>query len=296
MKLAGSELIINNDGSIFHLHIKPNELASTVILVGDPSRVEMVSDFLEKIYHEGANREFVWKTGELNGKLFTVLSTGIGTDNIDIVLTELDALVNVDFEARTVKEEKKSLNIIRIGTSGALQPNIPVDSWLLSEKAIGMDGLLNFYAGRNDVCDLEFEREFVKFMNWNSPLAIPYVVDADESLLSLLMQKTDAKDVGPIKGVTATASGFYGPQGRVIRLQPSIVDLNENLSRFDFNGKRITNFEMECSAIYGLSAMLGHKAATVCLIIANRMNGTFSKNYQIPMKEMIKHVLKSMSN
>ena len=289
MKIADSELIINPDGSIFHLHIKPGQLASTVILVGDPGRVKKISSYFDEIIFEGENREFVWKTGVYNKRQFTVLSTGIGTDNIDIVLTELDALINVDFDTRTIKDKKQSLNIIRIGTSGALQDDIPVDGWLLSEKVIGFDGLLNYYAGRNEVCDLHFENAFTKSVNWNNSLPAPYVVDADAELVSKIMHSSI------IKGITISASGFYGPQGRVVRLNLAQPELNEKISQFEYNGKRITNFEMECSAIYGLSALLGHKAATICVIIANRKKGTFSKNYDISMKKLIEHILMSLS-
>jgi uridine phosphorylase len=288
MRIADSELIINPDGSIFHLHIKPGQLASSVILVGDPGRVKIISDFFDEIIFEGENREFVWKTGFYNNHKFTVLSTGIGTDNIDIVLTELDAVVNVDFETRTVKEEKQSLNIVRIGTSGALQADIPVDGWLISEKAIGFDGLLNYYERRNDVCDLDFENAFTKFVHWNKMLPAPYVIDADNDLVLKIMHPA------AIKGITISASGFYGPQGRVVRLPLAQPNLNDNISQFEYDGKRITNYEMECSAIYGLSTLLGHKAATVCVIIANRNAGTFSDDYNIPMKKLIEHVLNSL--
>jgi len=288
MKIPESELIINPDGSIFHLHIKPEQLASTVILVGDPGRVKKISEYFEEITFEGENREFVWKTGTYNKRCFTVLSTGIGTDNIDIVLTELDALVNVDFETRTIKPEKKSLTIVRIGTSGALQEDIPVDCWLLSEKAIGTDGLLNYYDGRNEVCDLNFEKTFTESVKWDKTYPAPYVINGNDSLISKLMHPS------VVKGVTITASGFYGPQGRIVRLQTTQPDLNDNISKFEYKGMRITNFEMECSAIYGLSALLGHKAVTICVIIANRIAGKFSKDYNIPMKKLIEHILNSL--
>lgn len=289
MKIPESELIINPDGSIFHLHIKPEQLASTVILVGDPGRVRKISEYFDEINFEGENREFVWKTGKYKNHSFTALSTGIGTDNIDIVLTELDALVNVDFESRTIKKEKKSLTIVRIGTSGSLQADIPVDGWLISEKVIGFDGLLNFYAGRNEICDLDFEKAFTESVKWNPTFPAPYVVDADDSLV-LKMKHPSA-----VKGVTISAPGFYGPQGRIVRLNTANPDLNEKISNFEYKGKRITNFEMECSAIYGLSALLGHNAVTICVIIANRIAGKFSKDYNIPMKKLIEHILDSLS-
>jgi uridine phosphorylase len=288
-RISESELIINGDGSIFHLHIKPGQLAPTVILVGDPARVETVAAFFQKIHHQGQNREFVWKTGTFNDKDFTVLSTGIGTDNIDIVLNELDALVNIDFATRTPKETLQSLEIIRIGTSGSLQANLPVDSWLLSSKAVGFDGLLNFYAHRNEVCDLKFEEAFIQHVAWKNCLPTPYTVPCDEGLFKRLQ--------GPkiTPGVTISAPGFYGPQGRVLRLPLRMPKLNGAITSFRYGDLRITNFEMECSAIYGLSAMLGHKSVTVCVIIANRLSGTFSKDYQTVIKELIEYVLKSLS-
>ena len=285
LQIPDSELIINPDGSIFHLHIKPGQLAKRVILVGDLGRVEVVSSFFDEVLFEGSNREFVWKTGFFNKVKVTVLSTGIGTDNIDIVLNELDALVNIDFETRLPKEEKTSLQIVRIGTSGSLQEDLPVDSWILSERAIGFDGLLNFYANRDEVSELEFENSFVKHTSWQERLTAPYVVNADEELFEILnSDKT-------MSGVTISAPGFYGPQGRVLRLPLSDAKLNENISSFRFNNERITNFEMECSAIYGLSKLLGHQAATVCVIIANRWQGTYSENYREVVKKLVSYVL-----
>jgi uridine phosphorylase len=288
-RIPESELIINPDGSIFHLHIKPEELAERVILVGDPGRVEMVAGFYEQVLHEGANREFVWKTGLFKGKVFTVLSTGIGTDNIDIVLNELDALVNIDFETRLPKVEHTTLKIVRIGTSGSLQKDLPADSWLLSEKAIGFDGLLNFYEGRNEFCDGYFEAAFVSSTDWLPNLPAPYVVNADASLLQAL----NGDQVQ--QGVTISAPGFYGPQGRVVRLPLAMPDINEKITAFRLGDKRVTNYEMECSAIYGLSALLGHQAATVCVIIANRLAGTYSQDYKKQVKLLVGYVLNSLS-
>lgn len=287
--IAESELIINPDGSVFHLHIKPEELAHRVILVGDPGRVAMVGSFFDEVIYEGANREFVWKTGVFNKVMFTVLSTGIGTDNIDIVLNELDALVNIDFKTRLKKETHTPLQIVRIGTSGSLQEDLPVDSWLLSQKAIGFDGLLNFYDGRFKISDIPFEEAFVAHTGWLKNLPAPYVVKAD----SLLIDKLSSKQVTP--GVTISAPGFYGPQGRVLRLPLALPQLNEKISSFKFENQIITNFEMECSAIYGLSALLGHKAATVCVIIANRWQGTYSKNYKQVVAQLVEYVLKNLS-
>ncbi len=288
-RIPESELIINPDGSVFHLHIKPGQLASTVILVGDPGRVETVASYFQEVIHEGQNREFVWKTGLFNNKHFTVLSTGIGTDNIDIVINELDALVNVDFETRAPKPEHQTLEIVRIGTSGSLQQDLPIDSWLLSTKAVGFDGLLNFYANRNSVCDLKFEEAFIQHVAWKTCLPAPYTVDANPELLARLSGSK------VINGVTISAPGFYGPQGRVIRLPLRMPALNQSITNFRFGTLRITNFEMECSAIYGLSALLGHKAATVCAIIANRLAGKYSKDYKVVVKALIEYVLMSLS-
>lgn len=288
-RIANSELIINADGSVFHLHIKPGQLAKKVILVGDPGRVDTVAGFFDGVDYQGANREFAWKTGRFCGKEITVLSSGIGTDNIDIVLNELDALVNVDFDTRMPKSSHFALEIVRIGTSGSLQKDLPVDSWLLSQKAIGFDGLLNFYNGRDKVCDLPFESEFVKYTDWKPELPAPYTVNADNELLERL--NSDKVTTG----VTISAPGFYGPQGRIIRLPLAMPGINDRISEFRFNNLRITNYEMECSAIYGLSALLGHKAATVCAIIANRMAGEYSKDYKKVVKELIEYVLTALT-
>jgi uridine phosphorylase len=288
-KIKESELIINPDGSIFHLHIKPGELAQNILLVGDPGRVEMVSGFFDKIESQSQNREFVSCTGVYKNTKFTVLSTGIGTDNIDIVLNELDALVNVDFETRLVKKQLTSLNIVRIGTSGSLQADLPVDTWLLSKRAIGFDGLLNFYEHIEGVRDPDFEKFFMQHTRWYSQLARPYIVDADSSLLNTFINENVHQ------GVTVSAPGFYGPQGRVMRLRLQNPDINHQLSTFECRGQRISNYEMECSAIYGLSKLLGHKAATLCVIIVNREAGTFSKDYKPVVKSLVKYVLDSMS-
>ncbi|MPQ46578.1 phosphorylase [Marinifilum sp. N1E240] len=288
-KIKSSELIINPDGSVFHLHLRPEHLADTVILVGDPGRVELVASFFDTIECTISNREFVTTTGTYKGKRFSALSTGIGTDNIDIVVNELDALVNIDLETRTPKKEHKSLNLVRIGTSGALQGFIPIDSFLLSNKSIGFDGMLNFYAERDNVSDLNFEKAFKDFVKWDSKLASPYVVPASKNLIDAL----DGKDM--IQGVTISANGFYGPQGRVLRLQTLDPDLNDKIEKFDFQGEKITNYEMESSAIFGLSAMLGHNAAAVCAIIANRINKDASKDYKPTVKNLIQTVLDRLS-
>jgi len=287
-RIEESELIINPDGSIFHLHLKPGELATNIILVGDPGRVSVVASFFDKIEVERRNREFVSVTGRYKNTRFSVIATGIGTDNIDIVMNELDALVNVDFQTRQVKNELTSLNLVRIGTSGSLQEDIPVDNCVLSLKAIGFDGLLNFYAGRDAVVDLEFERKFKEHLTWNPKLTSPYVVEASENLINRLAGN------GFYDGVTISAPGFYGPQGRVIRLGIADSDINEKISNFVYNNQRVTNYEMECSAIYGLSKLLGHQAATVCAIIANRKAGEYSKDYKPVVKETIEKVLSSL--
>ncbi len=287
-RIEESELIINSDGSVFHLHLKPGELAENIILVGDPGRVKVVASYFDKIELERSNREFVSVTGIYKGKRFSVVATGIGTDNIDIVMNELDALVNVDFNTRQVKEELTTLNLVRIGTSGSLQKDLPVDSSLLSIKAIGFDGLLNFYANRDKISDIDFENDFKKYVHWNNKLTSPYVVDASEYLLEKLSKNNFNT------GVTISAPGFYGPQGRVIRLGLVDADINEKISNFIHDNYRVTNYEMECSAIYGLSKLLGHRAATVCAIIANRKAGEYSKDYKPVIKELIKKVLDSL--
>lgn len=289
-RIEESELILNADGSAFHLHLKPGQVADTVILVGDPDRVALVSSYFSSIEVHVQNREFISVTGIYNGKRLTVVSTGIGTDNIDIVVNELDALVNVDFSTRLEKDEHHQLNFIRIGTSGSLQKDLDVDTWLLSEKAIGFDGLLNFYAGRNSVTDNDFESAFRKHLTWNPQLTSPYVVDASPILLRKLENNSLIN-----KGVTISAPGFYGPQGRVIRIGLADPDINSKISSFNYNGLRVTNYEMECSAIYGLSKLLGHNAATVCAIIANRQAGKYSKDYKPVIKALVEHVLNSLT-
>lgn len=288
-RIEDSELIINADGSAFHLHLKPGEVADTVLLVGDPGRVDMIASYFESIEVRAENREFVSVTGRYKGKRISVVGTGIGTDNIDIVLTELDSLVNIDYKTRTLKPERKALTFVRIGTSGSLQKDLPVDSWLLSEAAIGFDGLLNFYAGRNDVTDNDFEATFKETLNWNKQLTSPYVVNASTELIEKLKNHTSINI-----GTTISAPGFYGPQGRVVRLGLADPDINEKISAFRYNGRRITNYEMECSAIYGLSKLMGHKAATVCAIIANRKAGEYSKDYKPVVRALVEHVLENI--
>ncbi len=280
-----SELIINPDGTIFHLHMKPEQLADHVILVGDPGRVKMIAGFFDQIESETENREFVSTTGMYGSKRITVLSTGIGTDNIDIVINELDALVNIDLVTRQIKEERKSLIIIRIGTSGGLQGDIPVNAFLASKKAIGFDGLLNFYERREEVSDIAFEESFKSFVQWNKLLPSPYVVEADQPLFDKIV------DDQFTPGVTISAPGFYGPQGRELRLKIVDPHINDKIEAFRFGNQRITNYEMECSAIYGLSKLLGHKALTVCIIIANRVSKRANEDYKPVMVQLVQKVL-----
>ncbi len=278
--IPASELIINADGSIFHLHIHPEQLADTVILVGDPGRVDVVASYFEKPEMRVANREFVTVTGSYKGKRMTVLSTGIGTDNIDIVVTELDALANVDFATRTEKEKKTSLTLLRLGTSGALQPDIELGTLLFSRTSVGFDGLLNFYKGRNEICDLAIEQAFMKHVGWDDLLAKPYFIDADESLRRLFADSTR-------EGITISAPGFYAPQGRYVRLAPADEHLNEKIESFDYHGRKITNFEMEGSALAGLGRLMGHKAATICTIIAQRVAHNANTDYGKFVDKMI---------
>ncbi|RMG81131.1 MAG: phosphorylase [Bacteroidetes bacterium] len=287
-KLGDSELIVNPDGSIYHIKLREEHVADNVIVVGDPNRVKLVSSFFNKVEHTIENREFYTHTGEYKGKRVTVLSTGIGTDNIDIVVNELDAAVNIDLRNRTVKPDKRKLNIIRIGTSGALQEDIPVDSFLLSEYGLGFDGVLHFYDYSKDVFQQQFEEAFVQHTAWHPDLAKPYIFKSGEALFNKL--KSEQVNTG----ITATANGFYGPQGRELRLKIKSNDLNRKLISFRFRGMRITNFEMETSALYGLSSLLGHNSVTVCAIIANRLRQEYSKDYKQTVRELIEYVLEKI--
>ncbi len=280
-----SELIINPDGSAFHLHITPQQLAQKVILVGDPGRVALVASHFTNIECDVQSREFHTITGTYEGKRITVLSTGIGCDNIDIVVNELDALTNIDFETRTQKSTLRSLEIVRIGTCGGLLPNTPVGSFIISAKSIGFDGLLNFYAGRNDVCDLAFEKAFTQHMNWNPQLCAPYVIDADKELT----ERIACNDM--VRGVTIACGGFYGPQGRELRIPLADPTQNQKVENFEYEGWKITNFEMESSALAGLSRLLGHKATTCCMVIANRLIKEANPNYKNSIDTLIKIVL-----
>ena len=282
---ASSELIINEDGSIFHLHLKPENLADKVILVGDPGRVALVASHFDNTECEVSNREFRAITGTYHGKRIIVLSTGIGCDNIDIVVNELDALANIDFKTRTEKEQLRQLTLVRIGTCGGLQPYTPVGTYIASAKSIGFDGLLNFYAGRNQACDLEFEAEFKKQVKWDPQLGNPYVACADKELLN-----TIASD-DMVRGVTIACGGFFGPQGRELRLPLQDPKLNEKIENFSYNGMQVTNFEMESSALAGLATLMGHKAVTVCMVIANRLAKEANASYKNTIDGLIEKVL-----
>ena len=284
-RFAESELIINADGSVFHLHLLPEHLADKVILVGDPGRVAFVASHFSDIECEVSNREFKTVTGSYQDKRITVVSTGIGCDNIDIVLNELDALANIDFTTREEKSQLRKLTVVRIGTCGGLQPYTPTGTFIASEKSIGFDGLLNFYAGRNDVCDLEFEEHFKKHMDWNPQLCDPYVIDADKELLDRIA----GNDM--VRGVTIACGGFFGPQGRELRVPLADPYQNQKIENFEHNGYRITNFEMESSAVAGLAKLMGHKALTCCMVIANRLDGKANTGYKNNIDTLIKTVL-----
>lgn len=280
-----SELIINSDGSIFHLHLKPEQLADNIILVGDPGRVALVAAYFDTQECSVSSREFNTITGTYKGKRISVISTGIGTDNIDIVMNELDALANINLKTRMENPDFRQLTIIRIGTSGGMQPDIPLGSFLISEKSIGFDGMLNFYAGRDSVSDLEFEASLKKHLVWNTQLAAPYVVDADKELVNRI-----GKD-DMLRGVTISANGFYGPQGRVLRINLADMQLNDKIESFRYGKYKITNYEMEGSAIAGLSKLMGHKAMTVCCIIANRRAEEATTDYKPFIEKLVLTVL-----
>ncbi len=284
MQLGPSELILNPDNSIYHLHLLPEDLAETIITVGDPDRVCEVSKYFDIIEVEKRHREFTTHTGTLEGKRFTVISTGIGTDNIDIVLNELDALVNIDFDSRTFKEEPTQLDIIRIGSSGAIQPDIPLDSFLLSTFAIGFDSLLHFYESAH-IQQAGMQLAFMDHTGWSAMKSVPYIVKGNTALT----RRLESKKI--IKGITATNPGFYGPQGRKLRLAPDDPGLNEKLATFVYDGMKITNLEMETSGIFGLSALLGHRAASLNCILANRSTGEFSLHPERAMDDMIRFTL-----
>ena len=288
MRIPESELIINGDGSAFHIHVKPEELADNVILVGDPGRVDMVAEFLTDMEFRHQSREFVSTTGKYNGQRITVLSTGIGTDNIDIVMTELDALANVDFNTREIKPGHRTLSILRIGTTGAIQPDIPLGSYIFSHYSVGCDGLLNWYADRDKISNNAMEDAFVKHVGWDKHLPSPYFVKAGKSLIERFEGCT-------VKGVTISACGFYGPQGRVIRLPLAMPDMVEKFESFRYGEYKITNFEMESSAVAGLARHLGHEAGTVCCAIANRHLGSSNTDYKPHVRGLVKLALDKLT-
>ncbi|MBQ5839087.1 MAG: nucleoside phosphorylase [Bacteroidaceae bacterium] len=287
MTYPPSELIINTDGSIFHLHLKPENLANKVILVGDPGRVDTVASYFDSRECDIQSREFHTITGTYQGKRISVISTGIGCDNCDIVINELDALKNIDFCTRENKDQVSSLEIVRIGTCGGLQPNTPIGTYICSETSIGFDGLLNYYEGRDNVCNLEMEDAFKRHMNWHARLGAPYCIPNDTELLKRIYQP----EKGMVKGITIACGGFYGPQGRRLRIPLADPLQNQKIEEFEYNGARINNFEMESSAIAGLSKLLGHKALTVCMVVANRKAKEANANYKNQIEDLIKLVL-----
>lgn len=284
---AESELIINKDGSVFHLHVRPEQLADKVILVGDPGRVALVASHFEENEMEVESREFRTVTGTYKGKRITVISTGIGCDNIDIVMNEVDALANIDFQTRTEKQQLRSLVIVRIGTCGGLQLNTPEGTFICSEYSVGFDGLLNFYEGRNAVCDLKMERALISHLGWTGNMCqpYPYVIKADENLVERIAQN----DI--VRGITVACGGFFGPQGRQLRVPLVDPHQNEKIESFEYEGMHITNFEMESSALAGLAKLMGHRATTACMVIANRRAGKANTGYKNVIDDLITLVL-----
>lgn len=280
-----SELIINPDGTVFHIHLHPEQLTDNIILVGDPGRVDMVASFFDTRTFEVSSREFHTIGGTYKGKPIMCISHGIGPDNIDIVITELDALANVDFNTREVRDTLRRLTMVRIGTSGALQPELRLGTPVIAEKSIGFDGVLNYYAGRNEVADLDFEEALCRDTKWNPLWARPYVVDADEELV----KRIGGDDM--VRGNTISAVGFYGPQGREVRLELANPDLNRLIEQFEHKGRRITNYEMESAPLAGMGRLMGHRCMTVCSIIANRFNTEANPNYKSGIKDLIATVL-----
>lgn len=286
--IPASELIINDDGTIFHLHLRPEQVADTIILVGDPARVEAIAKRFDKVECRASNREFNTVTGTYKGKRMSVLSTGIGIGNIDICVTELDALANIDFATRTVKEQHRQLTLVRLGTSGALQPDIELGEVVYARTSVGFDTLLNYYAGRNEVCDLEIEKAFVEHTGWSELLHRPYFVDSDAELWEHFKDSVT-------EGITIAAPGFYAPQGRYVRLQPADKDLNAKIESFRYKGRRITNFEMEGSALAGLARLMGHRATTMCTIIAQRIAKDAKTDYKPFVEQMISMALEKLA-
>lgn len=287
--IPASQLVLNNEGAIYHLNLHPDQLADDVILVGNPNRVDMIASFFDKIEVKRENRELISRTGCFNGKRITALSTGMGTDNLDIVMNELDALANIDLKTRMPKEEHRTLNLIRLGTCGALQPDIPVgDSYVATRYAIGLDGLLYFYEKNREVNEIAMRDAFIEQMNYPHDLPKPYVVEGSKTLFDRLAQ-------GYYQGVTATAPGFYGPQGRTLRMHLSYPELNHKIEAFNYNDWRVCNFEMESSALYGLGKMMGHNCLTVCVAIANRVTEQFATDYHPFVKKLVLNTLERIS-
>lgn len=284
-----TELIINPNGSVYHLNLLPENITDNIIIVGDQGRVEAVSKFFDTIDFKTQNREFITHKGTFKGQPIMVVSSGIGTDNIDILVNELDAAVNIDLKTRCVKEKKRNLNIVRIGTSGALQNDIPVDSYVVSTHGLGFDGLMNYYLDLPSINENGISEAFIQQTNWNKNLPYPYAIKGAQELINAI-------GFDMIHGITATAPGFYGPQGRKLRLTPWVEDFNQQLTDFKYKENRITNFEMETSALYGLGALLGHKTCTVCAIIANRVAKQYSKNYHVAVDKLIQLVLERLTN
>lgn len=282
-----TELILNRDGSIYHLHLHPWEVANDIILVGDPGRVKRISAHFDKIEIRKQNREFHTHTGYLGGRRMTVMSTGIGTDNIDIVVNELDALFNTELKTGAVKKELTRLNLIRIGTTGGMQKDIPINSFILSRMSVGFDGVLNFYQNRDKVTDADAEKQFSFFTSWNNILPSPYFVWSSDVLFNKLNSNV-------ITGITISAPGFYGPQCRSLRLNPANPELLKKIESFRYNGMRITNFEMESSALYGLASLLGHEAVTICAMIANRITGEITQNYLPVIDKLINFTIQQI--
>ena len=287
--IPASQLILNNEGAVYHLNLHPDQIADDIILVGDPDRVDMVAAYFDKIEVRRQNRELVTRTGYFHGKRIMVLSTGMGTDNIDIVLNELDALANIDLKTRMPKEQHRSLNLIRIGTSGALQPDIPVeDSYVATRYALGFDGLLYFYEKHREVNEIAMRDAFIEQMDYPADLPKPYVVEGSKELFDRLSE-------GYIQGITATASGFYGPQGRMLRMRPAYPELNRKMEAFNYQGWRVCNFEMESSALYGLGKMMGHNCMTVCAAIANRVTEKFAIDYHLYVQKLVLNTLERLA-
>lgn len=286
--IPASELIINDDGTIFHLHLRPEQVADTIILVGDPARVEAIAKRFDEVECRASNREFNTVTGTYKGKRMSVLSTGIGIGNIDICVTELDALANIDFATRTVKEQHRQLTLVRLGTSGALQPDIELGEVVYARTSVGFDTLLNYYAGRNEVCDLEIEKAFIEHTAWSELLHRPYFVNSDAELWEHFKDSVT-------EGITIAAPGFYAPQGRYVRLQPADKDLNAKIESFRYKGRRITNFEMEGSALAGLARLMGHRATTMCTIIAQRIAKDAKTDYKPFVEQMISMALEKLT-